>query len=101
MNLAALTSFLIWSGAIAEIGAGLLLALPALRLSRYLLAIEKVAEREPSDPAARRMRELVLEVDRRHGRGWDAKTHRLLQSGLCLFVYGALARLIVLALERA
>ncbi len=100
MSLTILPSGLEWFAAIAEMTAGICLAVPALRLSRHLLQLDRIREGATQNAdALERLRETYVSAMSRLLAQWDRRDHWLLRIGFAAFVLAALANVAGLLLR--
>ncbi len=87
-------TFLNWFAALADITAGICLAIPALRFSRDLLQLESIKEPQQSQESElERLRTKYVSSMSRLLSAWDNRDHRLLWIGFSAFVLGGVAKL--------
>ncbi len=90
-----------WLAALAEVTAGVCLAIPALRLSRHLLQLEEIREdNQPQQGELERLRGKYVSAMSRLLSKWDRRDHLLLRVGFAAFVLAAVLNLIGLAIAR-
>lgn len=90
MSLTALPSGLEWFAAVAEMTAGVCLAIPALRLSHHLLQLDRIRAGATQDAdELERLRETYVSAMSRLLTKWDRRDHWLLRIGFTAFVLAA------------
>lgn len=84
-----------WVAAIAEVTAGVCLAIPALRLSRHLLQLDEIQEdHQPEEGELERLRGKYVSAMSQLLSKWDRRDHWLLRIGFAAFVLSASIRLL-------
>ena len=90
MSLTALPSGLEWFAAVAEMTVGICLAIPALRLSRHLLQLDRIRAGATQDAdELERLRATYVSAMSRLLAKWDRRDHWLLRIGFAAFVLAA------------
>ncbi len=90
-----------WFAAIAEVTAGVCLAIPALRLSKHLLQLDEIQEPQNQEHAElERLRGKYVSAMSRLLANWDSRDHWLLRIGFGAFLLAAIANLIQLWLSQ-
>ena len=94
MSLTALPPGLEWFAAVAEMTAGVCLAIPALRLSHHLLQLDRIrAGATQNADALERLRDTYVSAMSRLLAKWDRRGHWLLRIGFATFVLAAAANI--------
>ncbi len=92
-------AWLEWLAALAEVTAGVCLAIPALRLSRHPLQLDEIHDdKQQRQDELERLRGKYVSAMSRLLSKWDHRDHWLLRIGFSAFVLAALLKLIGVAL---
>lgn len=95
-----MSAWLEWIAAIAEVTAGVCLAIPALRLSRHMLQLDEIQEGGSENAhELERLRGKYVSAMSRLLAKWDQWDHRLLRIGFAAFILSAAMNLIGLGLS--
>lgn len=80
--------------ALAEVAAGVFLAIPALRLSKHLLQFEIIQEPKSGNSAElERLRDKYVGAMSRLLAAWDRRDHWMLRAGFSAFIFSAIIKL--------
>ena len=89
-----------WVAALAEVTAGVCLAIPALRLSRHLLQLDEIHEdKNQHQDELERLRGKYVSAMSQLLSKWDRRDHWLLRVGFAAFVLSASLKLLGLVLS--
>lgn len=83
-----------WFAVLADILAGVCLAVPALRSSKHLLQLKLIEEPISQYKELERLRGKYVNAMQQLLARWDAWDHRLLWTGFSAFILGGTAKLI-------